>query len=79
MTVVRGLPFDPSRALEAIAALLTGPVPSPGSPTVVDSDPQTGEWVATRAAGFVLAPLWEGPDSPACATRNGPSRLPVEP
>ncbi|MGB2571764.1 hypothetical protein ACPFP2_25415 [Micromonospora citrea] len=62
MTVVRGLAFDASRALEAITALLTGPVPSPGNPTVIDSDPCTGEWVATRAAGFVLAPLWEGPD-----------------
>ncbi|WP_197701361.1 hypothetical protein [Micromonospora coxensis] len=29
---------------------------------MIDSDPHTGEWVATRAAGFVLAPLWEGRD-----------------
>ncbi|MDO3700186.1 hypothetical protein Q3W71_00640 [Micromonospora sp. C28SCA-DRY-2] len=62
MTVVRGLAFDVSRALGAIAALLTGPIPSAGHPTLVDSDPHTGEWLATRAAGFVLAPLWEGPD-----------------
>lgn len=62
MTVVRGLAFDESRALNAIAALLAGPIPSAGAPTLIDSDPHTGEWLATRAAGFVLAPLWEGPD-----------------
>lgn len=62
MTAVRGLAFDASRALGAITALLTGPIPSAGNPTLVDFDPHTGEWLATRAAGFVLAPLWEGPD-----------------
>ncbi|MFI7552785.1 hypothetical protein ACIBQ2_23905 [Micromonospora sediminimaris] len=62
MTVVRGLDFDVSRALGAVAALLTGPIPSASSPTLIESDPHTGEWVATRAAGFVLLPLWEGPD-----------------
>lgn len=62
MTVVRGLAFDASRALEAITALLTGPIPSAGAPTLIDSDPRTGEWLATRAGGFVLVPLWEGPD-----------------
>ncbi|MEV2240422.1 hypothetical protein [Micromonospora sp. NPDC049891] len=62
MTVVRGLTFDVSRAIGAIRALLTGPIPSAGSPTLVESDPQSGEWLATRATGFVLVPLWEGPD-----------------
>ncbi|MFF5217023.1 hypothetical protein [Micromonospora sp. NPDC000442] len=62
MTVVRGLDFDVSRALGAVAALLTGPIPSAGSPTSVESDPHAGEWLAIRAAGFVLVPLWEGPD-----------------
>ncbi|SCF17995.1 hypothetical protein GA0074695_4055 [Micromonospora viridifaciens] len=62
VTVVRSLAFDAPRALRAIAALLTGPIPSAGNPTLIDADPHTGEWLATRADGFVLAPLWEGPD-----------------
>ncbi|WP_204004530.1 hypothetical protein [Micromonospora lutea] len=62
MTVLRGLAFDVSQALGAIAALLAAPISSADHPALVDSDPHTGEWSATRAGNFVLAPLWEGPD-----------------
>ncbi|GHH90092.1 hypothetical protein [Streptomyces capillispiralis] len=59
MTTRSGAPFDTGRAVSALRARLTTPLP-PAGPAADEDDPATGEWALTRGDGFLLFPLWEG-------------------
>ncbi|AWW37830.1 hypothetical protein [Streptomyces cadmiisoli] len=52
--------FDAAGALSGLDALLTEPLAGAGAATADEGAPDTGEWTATKGAGFVLVPLWEG-------------------
>ncbi|MFH9396377.1 hypothetical protein [Streptomyces sp. NPDC017556] len=54
-----GEEFDAERAAAEVTELLAAPVPATG-PTVVEGDPDTGEWTVTVGEGFRIVPLWEG-------------------
>lgn len=58
MTARMGEPFDMGRAVSAVEAALSAPLPESG-PTADEGEPDTGEWVSTRGEGFLLIPLWE--------------------